>query len=257
MLETFKPEQTIIHPFEVVQLYGAFVERTTFLEDSREIFTGVNQNQLQATELMLAEIDEALQKGEGLNLALFGNMFSGKTTVVCLLAPELEQRGKVAVYKHQKDEKRTGEPLVTNAGLSVEAGHYSSLQDIDNDVQILIIDEFQFNTVDSLEEIVSFLQRRKEEGKITIVSQLDFNYRREPWRTTWPLVVSVNGIFVLRARCESCGRPSEFVQREIDGRLSHIDDEEIVVGGKEAYTSKCSHCHQVGGKEPSHPPLFG
>ena len=251
------PEQKIIHPSEVVALYGPFVDRTIFLEDSTEMWEGVNKNQLQATEEILRLVDEALQRGEGLTISLLGNMFSGKTTVVCLVAPELNDRGEVGVYKHQKDKSRTGEPLVTNAGLSIEAGHYGSIEDVDNDKQILIIDEFQFNTIDSVKEIIDFLQKRKDEGKITIISQLDFNYRREPWQTTLPLLTNADRIFVLRARCENCGQPAEFPQREVNGRPAHVDDPEIVVGGKEAYSARCWCCHQVGGKEPGQPSLTG
>jgi len=257
MTEIISPENKCVHSFEVVALYGAFMERTTFLNDFSEVRTGVNQNQLQAVEMILETIREYDEKDEGVIIDIFGGMFSGKTTVVCLLADSL--RGDdFKVYKHRLDYSRTGESLVSNSGkVWTKAGLYESVKDFDNARRILIIDEFQFNTTDSDEEIKRFLQKRKKEGKITVISQLDFNYRRDPWRTTKIILPHGDRFFVLRAQCEGCGAPAEFPQRIVDGKPAHVDDPEIVVGAEELYQAKCWRCHEVGGKEPSHPPLFG
>ena len=142
------------------------------------------------------------------------------------------------------------------AGISLGNGKdleklYKGIEDMKKAKGILITDELQFNTVDSDNEIVDFLKERKSRRQITIVSQLDFNYRREPWRTTGILTANSDQIFVLQARCEDCGNPAQFVQRNINGLPAHIDDPEVVVGGKERYQAMCWQCHQVGGKEKS------
>lgn len=257
MIKEFPPEQKVVHSFETVVLYGAFMEKTTFLNDFSEVRTGVNQNQLQAVEMILETIREYDERGEGVIINILGGMFSGKTTVVCLVADSLGE-DDFRVYKHKLDYSRTGGKLVSNPGeVWTEAGLYESVKDLDNTRRILVIDEFQFNTADSADQISQFLMERKKRGDYTIVSQLDFNYRRDPWRTTKIILPLSDRFLVLRAQCEGCGAPAEFPQRNVDGKPANIDDPEIVVGAEELYQAKCWRCHEVGGKEPSHPPLFG
>lgn len=245
------PKKEVIHPVEVLELYGPVLERVTFLNDFTKVRPGVNQNQLEALDLIMARIDEFERKHEGVVIGILGPMFAGKTVVVCLLAQELEKKD-FRVYKHQLDFTRTGPKLVNQTGdIWTEAGLYESVESLDEAREFLLIDEFQFNKKDSADEIVAFLRRRKEDGFFTIISQLDFNYRRDPWGTTEVILPCLDQIFVLRARCEKCGGLAQFPQRNVDGVPAHIGDPEIIVGAEELYSAKCGHCHRVGGKPPT------
>lgn len=242
------PKKEVTHPVEVLELYGPVLERVTFLNDSTPVRPGVNQNQLEAVERIMATVVEFKRRKEGAAIANFGPMGAGKTTVVCLLAGELKEEDS-GVYKHRLDLARTGMKLINHTGnIWTRAELYESVNDLEETEEILLIDEFQFNTVDTAEEIIAFLQKRKEKRLHTIISQLDFNYRRDPWRTTKILLPHFDRIFVLGARCEECGNVAQFVQRKVDGQPAHINDPEIVVGAEELYLAKCGHCHRVGGK---------
>ncbi len=246
--ETF--ERKIIHPIEVAELYGPAFERTTFLSDFSPARPGVNRNQLEVVEKILPLIKESDERDEGMVISIFGTMFAGKTTVVCLLADELKNR--VKVYKHKLDFSRTGEDLINHSHTTfAQAEFYEGIEEMKEIEEDLIIDELQLDTIDNDNEIVCFLEERKRRRQRTIVSQLDFNYRRDPWRTAEILTANSDWIFVLQARCEDCGNPAEFTQRNINGQPADISDSEVVVGSEELYEPKCWRCHQVGGREKS------
>ena len=76
----------------------------------------------------------------------------------------------------------------------------------------------------------------------------DFDFRREPWRNTEILLPLLDQVFILQARCEGCGAPAYFSQRDINGQPAHVDDPLVMVGAEELYTPKCGRCHQVRGK---------
>ncbi|HUS60453.1 MAG TPA: hypothetical protein VMX76_03695 [Nevskiaceae bacterium] len=235
-------------PKEVAALYGPYLDWTTFLNDCRPVEGSINFNQRQTAEEILALIGESQSAKEGVTIGLLGTMGAGKTTTICLLAEDLEGFD-VAVYKHRLDSVRTGERLTTHIGdLSIEAGLYESLDDLDDETQIIFIDEFQFNSKDNPDEIRDFLSRRKLKGKQTVISQLDFDFRRRPWRTTEILLPLSDVILALQARCEDCGAPAYFPQRNIDGQPAHINDPLVMVGAEELYQPKCGRCHQVRGK---------
>lgn len=245
------PRKESLHPIEVAELYGPVLEKVTFLNDTTKVEPGINRNQLEALELIKATIMEFDRRNKGVTIADFGPMSAGKTVVVCLLEKELKGRD-VGVYKHKLDLARTGTRLRNHTGdIWTEADLYERVGDIDKTKEILLIDEFQFNTIDVADEIVAFLQWRKKREFYTVISQLDFNYRRDPWRTTGILLPHFDQIVVLRARCEDCGGLAQFPQRNIEGIPAHIDDPEILVGAEEYYQSKCGYCHKVGGKPPT------
>lgn len=242
------PKREVIHPVEVVELYGPVLEKVTFLNNFTKVEPGINQNQLEALDLIMATFLEFGRRNKGATIADFGPMGAGKTNVICLLERELKGED-VGVYKHKLDLARTGAILRNHTGdIWTKADLYETIDDIDETKEILLIDEFQFNTVDAADKIVAFLQWRKERGLYTVISQLDFNYRRDPWETTEILLPHFDQIFVLRARCEDCGGLAQFPQRNIKGAPAHVDAEEILVGAEEYYQSKCGYCHEVGGK---------
>jgi len=247
------PGKRETQPIEVALLYESVLGKTFFLDDCSPVRPGVNQNQIQATEMILVTFEDFNSRKEGVVLTIFGTMGSGKTTTNCLVAERLSGRD-LLVYKHQLDLSRTGERLVNNTSdYAVDAKLYGSVQELE-DSEILIVDEFQFNTVDTDEEIRNFLRIRKTKGLTTIIGQLDFNFRREPWRTTQVLLPLSDKIIVLMARCDDCQEPAQFVQRNRpDGTPAQVDDPEIEVGKVgTVYKPKCWQHHQVGGKASSY-----
>lgn len=247
MVEKEKFPKQIL-PLEVDRLYTPYLERTKFLADCTPVEPGVNLNQHQAADEILTLMGESAAMKEGLTVGLLGTMGAGKTTTICLLANHLEVLHR-AVYKHSLDFARTGSRLINHTGdVWVEAELYESLAEIDSQEPILLIDEFQFENKSSIKEIRDFLSERRDRGKFTIVSQLDFDFRREPWKNTQILLPCLDRIFVLQAKCEDCGRPAYFPQRDVDGQPAHINDSLVMVGAEELYTPKCGCCHQVQGK---------
>lgn len=237
------------HPPEITALYS--LKKTVFFNDFRQAKSGVNQNQLEAAREILTTLTTYEKKREGSLLGIFGPMASGKTTVVCLLGERLSKKDH-DIYKHKLDLSRTGKKLVNHSGrIYTHAKFFEKISDFDSSKKILIIDEFQFFTSEKPAAVKAFLKKRKSEGKHTIISQLDFNYRREPWETTRVILPLLDYSFVLRARCSLCRQPAEFSQRNVNGKPAHINDPEIVVGAEELYLAMCKCCHQVRGKPPS------
>jgi len=238
------------YPQEVGWLYDPFREKTVFLRDFTPTGEGVNQNQIQAVELIAEAFSLAEAEQKGTIIGLFGPMGGGKTTTFCLLAERLEEMGEDwLVYKHGLDLARTGERLVNHPGdVSVEARLYWELDDFDFERRVLLIDEFQFNKIDGSLAIWQFLMSRRKRGFHTVVGQLDFNYRRVPWVNTGILLPHLDRAIVLAAKCTSCERAAEFTQRSIDGRPAYVDDPEVIVGAEELYLAKCGHCHTVRGR---------
>lgn len=236
---------TTFHPFEVQQLYGSFLEKTVFLTNLNSVRPGVNQNQLDAVELITTEIAHAEAGNQGAVIGLFGPMAAGKTTVACLLGERLEEEGRsYEVYKHAQDLLRTGSRLVNHTGdVFTEAALYETREDFDSRAEISIIDELQFSKDPGA--IKQFLEERRERGLHSIIALLDFNFRREPWKNAEILIPNLDKILVLRARCTSCGQAAEFTQRNINGQPAHVDDQEVIVGAEELYLAMCGKCHQV------------
>lgn len=249
MAKKVKTKSKMIHPSEIIALYS--LKKAVFFNDFKQAKSGVNQNQLKATKKTLTILADYEKRGKGSLLGIFGPMASGKTTVVCLLGERFDKKDH-NIYKHKLDLTRTGNRLVNHSGkIYTQAKLFEKISDFDSSKKILIIDEFQFFTSGKPSMIKSFLRKRKKEGKHTIISQLDFNYRRDPWETTRIILPLLDYSFVLRARCSLCGQPAEFTQRNVNGKPAHINDPELIVGAEELYLAACKRCHQVRGKPPS------
>lgn len=238
-------------PPDLRRLYEPHLAKVTVLRNFLPTgVAGVNTNQLQAAELIQWHMRQAHREGKGTAIGVFGPMFAGKTTVLCLLAEQMKIGGETyAVYKHALDIKRCGAEVVNHAGnVRTGAGLYQSLSTIDAGFEgVLFLDEFQFCDVEP-PDAQAFVESRRRDGRQTVVFQLDTNFRREPWATTMALLPVLDKVFILWAKCDKCGRDGCFTQREVDGRPAHLEDPEVVVGAKELYSAACWGCHEVGGK---------
>lgn len=249
MAKKVKTKSKMTHPPEITTLYS--LKKTVFFNDFKQAKSGVNRNQLEATKKILTTLANYEKRRKGSLLGIFGPMASGKTTVVCLLGERFNKKDH-NIYKHKLDLARTGKKLINHSGkIYTQAKLFEKISDFDSSKKILIIDEFQFFTSGKPTAVKSFLRKRKREGKHTIISQLDFNYRRDPWETTRIILPLLDYSFVLRARCSLCGQPAEFSQRNVNGKPAHINDPELFVGAEELYLAMCKKCHRVRGKLPS------
>ncbi len=257
MLTAEKTElkRTLTFPLEVANLYGPYLsgKASFFTEASPYDRPGINRNQLEAAGFAQSRISEALGMSQGVNIVILGTMAAGKTTTLCLLAEALERNYLFPkVYKHAIDVERTGCLLINHSGdIEAMAGLYHHIAELPIDDTTLLVDEFQFARFENPDQISDFLIQRRMNGLITIVSQLDFNFRREPWKTTRPLLQAADHVLVLAARCADCSDHAWFPQRNIDGHPANYDDPEVMVGAEELYEAKCGLHHQVGGKGPS------
>lgn len=237
-------------PPDLRRLYEPHVAKVTVLRNFLPTkVPGVNINQWQAAQLIRWQIQEAHREGRGTAIGVFGPMFAGKTTVICLLAREMRTSGEThAVCKHARDFKRYGAEAVNHPGnIRTGARLYQSLSTVDAAFPgVLFLDEFQFCD-DKPADAQAFVESRHRDGLSTVFAQLDTDFRREPWGTTVALLPVLDVVVFLGAECD-CGRVGYFTQRKVDGKPAHVDDPVVVVGAEELYSAACSKCHEVGGK---------
>lgn len=238
-------------PPDLRRLYEPHLAKVTVLRNflPTEI-AGVNTNQRQAAQLIRWHILQAYQEGKGTAIGVFGPMFAGKTTVLCLLAEQMGIRGEThAVCKHARDFERYGAEAVNHPGnIRTGARLYQSLSTVDAAFPgVLFLDEFQFCD-DKPADAQAFVESRRRDGLPTVFAQLDTDFRREPWATTIALLPVLDTVIFLGARCDHCGQIGYFTQRKVDGKPAHFNDPVVVVGAEELYSAACGGCHEVGGK---------
>ncbi|GEM_PF-364036 len=110
--------------------------------------------------------------------------------------------------------------------------------------EIVFIDEAQFFD-DSFVEVCNKLANK---GFGVVVGGLDNNFRGEPYSHMKDLLATSDRVEKLHAVCSKCN--SLFAtrsQRIIDGEPAHYDEEVHQPGGKEKYSARCRHDHQVPG----------
>lgn len=237
---------------EVVELYAPFRERTAILGNYTPTKRpGVNRNQREALDSILARLHDADTYGKGIAIALLGAMGGGKTTTICLLAETLGP-DVARVYKHKLDLTRTGKQLVNHSGdVMARAALYESIAEITPLTQTTVIDELQF-AGDDQASLASFLDRQRGVGWHTIFGLLDFDFKREAWPLTRAAIELADHVLVIQPRCTNCNeRPAEFTQRTVNGRPAHVKDPVTVVGAEELYQAACGFCHEVRGKSQS------
>lgn len=236
-------------PPQVRELYAGIP--VTFYYQKVNPQDTINENHRRAAADIVVQIRTAVARGKVFLGALFGPMAAGKGVVGWAIANDLPS---VRGFKQITDERR-GSDYITNSNgdssLKVKAGLFTRLEQLLPQVRtgdIALIDEVQFSP-NNPEEIQAFLNQLRSQGVHAILSALDFDFKREPWRSTLPILQGVDHAFVLAAACVTpgCGAPASFTQRTLpDGSPAHTDDPLIQLGSvADSYSSRCGKCHTV------------
>lgn len=182
--------------------------------------------------------------------AIFGPMFSGKTTRLIELAQDALNRGEtVLLVKPWLDTRYNPKLLCAHSGRQFPAISVTNAADIlpllEAGISFIGIDEAQFFD----EKIIEVCQKAKALGIQVFVSGLDFDFRGQPFGSMPHLIALADDVIRLMAWCDICGQPAEFSQRLVNHEASTSNEPIVLIGGKETYEARCKLHFIPPGKE--------
>jgi len=176
--------------------------------------------------------------------AIFGPMFSGKTTRI-LRSIELCERYKLS-YLSVKPliDTRFGEHVLR----SHEGNKYDnkekiiilgkdSLSKITNIPKLVFVDEIQFFT----QEEVELLLNKFGQSTFVLFFGLYDDYAGVPFPTSEYVKSFSDSTEFLHAQCHKCGGTAKHTQRLINGNPAPLGDR-IILGGEGNYEARCNDC---------------
>lgn len=170
-----------------------------------------------------------------------GSMFSGKTEeLIRRVRRAVLARQPVQAFKPMVDNRYDEKRIVSHEGVDIDAVPISTSKELAHAVslstQVVAIDEAQFFD----EEIVEVVNQLADSGRRVIVAGLDQDYRGKPFGPMPQLMAVAEDVRKVRAVCTVCGADACRSQRIVD------DEDQVRVGGKEAYEARCRACFKVG-----------
>ena len=162
-----------------------------------------------------------MQSGKSTELLRLCNRYQLSNKKVLLIKSSTDTRGKF-ILTHDKKEK---ECIVTNNLFDID-------ENIINEYDVIGIDECQF-----FDTIGEFADKIANSGKVVILSGLDSDFQRNPFKNITDLVAKAEHVVKLTAICENCGNDASFSKRKDINNKNLID-----VGSKDKYTSVCRKC---------------
>jgi thymidine kinase len=177
---------------------------------------------------------------EGNIQLILGPMFSGKSSELIRRITRYELAKKRCVLiKYAGDQRYDAECVSTHDKQVRKAHSHTTLWDACvMDYEVIGIDEGQF-----FPDIVAFCDGMANRGKTVIVSALDSNFRREPFKHIDVLIPLAEDVVKLKAVCMLCCNEASFSKRITD------ETEEQVIGGSEKYVAVCRRCYHVKNRE--------
>ena len=179
-----------------------------------------------------------------------GSMFSGKTEELLRrlrLARVAGQR--IQLFKPVIDDRYSTDSVVTHDGTPSQGATNADnaldlLAKMDPAANVVGVDEAHFFD-DVLVDVCIYLAHW---GKRVVAAGLDQDYRGNPFHPMPRLMAVAADVTKMHAICIVCKRRASRTQRLINGQPARIDSPLILIGGKESYEARCSHCHSVPGK---------
>ena len=176
---------------------------------------------------------------------IIGCMFSGKSSELMRHIKMFRLLNRqLIVINHSLDQRYTTSNQIMNHDLVGECAiSLSALLPIieTNEytkAECIFIDEAQF-----FEDLYEFVVHAVEvNNKHVIVSGLDGDYKRKPFKNVLDLIPIANSVKKLNALCLQCkdGTPGCFSKR-ISSPVSSSHDARTLVGGNNTYISVCRH----------------
>lgn len=167
---------------------------------------------------------------------IYGPMWGGKTTeLLRRIRRYLAADKKCLILKHSDENRYSSKEVTTHDEQSLPSAQASTIREgikANPDADVIGIDEGQF-----FPDLVEMCDELANKGKVVIVAALDGNYQRKTWKTTIGLISIAEEITKLNAVCMKCFVDSPFTRRIT------TETDEVVIGGKEKYTTVCRSCY--------------
>lgn len=184
------------------------------------------------------------KRKHGLLEVVCGSMFSGKSEELIRRLKRAEiAKLNVIAFKHDLDNRKTTEYVISHNGNKIKAFAIQNAQEILNlashdQIEVVGIDEVQFFE----KEIINIICKLVESGKKVIVGGLDLDFRGIPFGPMPILMAIADKVTKLKAICIECGKDAHFSQRLVNGQPAKHNDPIILVGAQECYQARCRSC---------------
>ncbi|GJM61766.1 thymidine kinase [Persicobacter diffluens] len=172
-----------------------------------------------------------------------GSMFSGKTEeLIRRVNRALIAKQKVVIFKPSIDTRYAEEEVVShNANAVVCKPLRAVLEILDHadDYEVVGIDEAQFFGM----ELVEVANKLANQGKRVILAGLDMDFEGKPFGPMPGLMATAEFVTKVNAICAQCGSVASYSFRMT------ANEEQVVLGEKEAYEPRCRKCYNEGMNE--------
>ena len=173
---------------------------------------------------------------------IIGPMFASKSTeLIAHMRRNIIAKKKCAIIKYSSDTRYTNESvIISHDGAKLELSKSFSVEKLENcadqisscDIEVVGIDEGQF-----FPDVVKYADEWANRGIKVIISALDGDYLRNPFKNIIDLIPRCEEVVKLRAICMKCySESAAFSHRIIES------NETIVIGGSDKYIPLCRGC---------------
>ncbi|MGX9395390.1 thymidine kinase [Mycoplasma sp. 3341] len=175
---------------------------------------------------------------QGIIQVITGPMFSGKSEELLKRVRTLEYAGyKMTIIKPAIDTRFGKDNIVSRSGIKHETHSLQDIKDIyqliEEDTNAIIIDEAQFFG----DEIVEIVDDLANKGYLVIVSGLDQDYRRKPFKNMAMIMAIAEKVTKLYAVCVVCKNRASCSYRTVNSKKTILIDDES------SYEARCRNCH--------------
>ena len=174
-----------------------------------------------------------------------GPMFSGKTEELIRRVKRvaLAEQRYVVVKPNIKSRNKNEESGISthdesNAIHAISISE-SELVETTKDFNVVAIDEVQFFD----EDIYIQIQALSDAGKRIIISGLDMDFSRTPFKAMSNLLCIADKVLKLKSVCMSCKENASYSKRIAKS------DKLVSIGGKESYQALCKKCYKKEDKQ--------
>lgn len=165
-----------------------------------------------------------------------GGMFSGKTEELIRRAKRAQIAGqKVVIVKPAVDNRYSETDIVSHnesalPGILVDTADQIIL--LTSSAKVVCIDEAQFFD----DRIIDVANTLANDGKRVIIAGLDMDFEGRPFEPMPQLLAIAEYVTKLHAICAESGVMANYSQRIVE------NDEQVLVGEKDAYEPRARHC---------------
>lgn len=176
-----------------------------------------------------------------------GPMWGSKTTTMLSKLERLELQNKsVVTFKPAIDNRYDDADIVTHSGWKRKAHCIVTGLDIlryiekMSDVPDVVAVDEAFMINDCAKSLIWLFQK----GVTILVSSLDLSFKCKPFKEVAAMMPWATNIVKCPAICNICGEDAFYTYRK------SLTDDEIMIGGKEAYDPRCFNHHPIINKMP-------